>query len=100
MNLAAFNKVYILVFTYGCQLLMFFGVIGFLYYSFNLIIRAFQAHILWGLATLLVSFAGIVFIFKRWDLTKEALVGLLKSVGLGLFGFLFINILVPMIVFQ
>lgn len=51
------------------MILAILGLIGILVYGIILIVKAFQASIIWGLVYLFVPFGGFIFIITNW---KEA----------------------------
>jgi hypothetical protein len=58
-----------------------------LVFGLQILVRAFKTSLGWGLATLLIPFAGLVFIFKNWALTKRPALGALACVPLYGIGF-------------
>lgn len=62
------------------------GVLGMVVCGIWLLIIAFQKHILWGLATIFVPFAGLVFVCMNWNRTAAPFLINLLAVGLYLGG--------------
>lgn len=60
--------------------LLFTGAIINLYFSIKLIVLAFQTSILWGLATMFVPLAGLIFIVSYWEKAREPFLGMLASI--------------------
>ena len=52
-------------------LLIIISIIISIYYGIILIVRAFQAGILWGLGYLFVPFVALIFVFTHWEETKS-----------------------------
>ena len=48
-------------------ILMLMGVLLSFIYGVILIIKAFQASILWGLGYIFVPFVGLIFVITNWD---------------------------------
>ncbi|MBI1324803.1 hypothetical protein GC170_16680 [bacterium] len=63
----------------GLALLFTGGIIN-LYFSIKMIVLAFQTSILWGLATMFIPLAGLVFIVSYWEKAKEPFLGMLASI--------------------
>ena len=53
--------------------------------SLIIVVQAFRVSVGWGLATLFIPFAGLVFVIQNWELTKKPF---LAGVGGGLLMFL------------
>lgn len=66
-------------------ILLLAGSILCIFYSFVLLIRAFQTSIWWGLGYLFVPFVSLVFLIIHWDVAKKpflmSLLGILISIG-------------------
>lgn len=45
--------------------------IGMLVFGVQILILAFKTSIGWGLASLIIPFAALVFVFKYWDAAKQ-----------------------------
>lgn len=52
-------------------ILIIMGLLIAVFYGVIILIKAFQAHILWGLAYLFIPFASLVFVFTHWDETGK-----------------------------
>jgi F0F1-type ATP synthase assembly protein I len=52
-------------------ILFLIGVIISIVYGIILLIRAFQAGILWGLGYLLIPFVGLIFVVVHWEDAKS-----------------------------
>jgi hypothetical protein len=59
------------------------GVVILLIGGIMMLIAAFRVSIVWGLASLFIPFAGLVFIFLHWSAAKTAF--FLQLIGLALF---------------
>lgn len=69
------------------------GSIAMLVFSVQILITAFKTSVGWGLASLLIPFAILVFVAKHWEATKTpflrsliALVVVAAGGGLSVFG--------------
>jgi F0F1-type ATP synthase assembly protein I len=52
-------------------ILILIGVVISLIYGIILLIKAFQAGILWGLGYLIVPFVALIFVIVHWEDTKS-----------------------------
>ena len=62
------------------MLLLFLGLLLVIIGAFMLLIAAFRVSIWWGLASLLIPFAQIIFVFKYWSEAKSSI--LAQTTGL------------------
>lgn len=67
-------------------ILMLIGFLVSLIYGIILIVKAFQASILWGLGYLFVPFVGLIFIITHWDEAGKPFLLSLLSIPLYLLG--------------
>ncbi len=68
------------------SIIMFIGIIGGLIFWIQILIVAFQTHIGWGLASLLIPFVGLVFVFMHWQKTKTPFLRALICVAVQIVG--------------
>ncbi len=52
-------------------ILMFAASIGMLVFGVQILIKAFQQSVWWGLGYILVPFVGLIYIVMFWDDTKK-----------------------------
>ena len=69
------------------------GSIAMLVFSVQILIKAFQTSVGWGIASLLLPFAILVFVAKHWEATKTpflrslmAMVVVVIGTGLSVYG--------------
>ena len=62
------------------------GALMSLVFSIMLIIRAFQASIVWGLVYLFVPFGAFIFIITNWDKSWKPLMGMVLGIVLVFLG--------------
>jgi hypothetical protein len=60
--------------------------IGMLIFSIQILITAFKTSIGWGLASLLIPFAILVFVFTNWQATKTPFLRSLIALAVALVG--------------
>lgn len=65
------------------------GGLAMLVFSVQILVMAFKTSVLWGLASLFIPFAGLVYVIKYWDQAKTPFLRMLMClpvylIGLGL----------------
>lgn len=53
------------------MVLLIVGYVGMLVGGIWLLVAAFKTSVLWGVLSLLVPFASLVFVCKNWDVSKK-----------------------------
>ena len=62
------------------------GLVVYLIFAIQILIKAFKTHILWGLGSIFVPFVGLVYIIKYWADCKAPFLKMLIGVGLLIVG--------------
>ncbi len=68
--------------------LMIVGYVGMLVGGIWLLVVAFKTSVLWGVLSLLVPFAALVFVCKHWDVSKKPFLIQVGGIALAVLGVL------------